>query len=119
MMPNTIDTTEIIAFIGFRSELAPGSTARDAMPSLSIADDEEPRLIPTDSDLLLSDLEPFRDSQMARLRVYDLGTSGGRLRGLLNGISEPPAVIVDGERYQGLAQARAVLRELRRETQEN
>lgn len=111
-MANPIDMTEIVAFVGFRSELAAGLVARGRLNSSAGPDVEERRLIPTDSDLLLSDLEPFRDSQIARVRVYDLGTGGGRLRGIINGISETPAVIVDGERYSGLVQARAILREL-------
>jgi hypothetical protein len=111
-MTDSIETTEIIVFVSFRSDLASAATTHGSRQPLSGLADENGRLIPTESDQLLSALEPFRDCPAARVRVHDLGTSGGRLRGMLNGIFETPAVIVAGERYLGLADSQAILREL-------
>ena len=60
------------------------------------------RLIPTEGDLLLSALAPFRDSQYAVVKIFDLETAGGRLRGLLSGVSESPAIVIAGKRHVGL-----------------
>jgi hypothetical protein len=70
------------------------------------------RLFPMECDSLLSALEPFRDNQAFRVRVYDLETPGGRLGGFLNGVSESPAVIVGRERHVGLVAASDALEQL-------
>jgi hypothetical protein len=72
-------------------------------------------LFPTESDLLLSALEPFRGSTDVRLKVFDLSTISGRLVGLLNNVREAPAVIIAGERYVGLDAAQLVLSQLQEE----
>lgn len=83
-------TVVINAFISFRHK----------RPANEIA--EGMQLFPTECDYLLSALEPFRASQAFRVRVHDLETTGGRLRGLLNGVVESPAIIVAGEKHIGL-----------------
>jgi hypothetical protein len=83
-------TVVINAFISFRHK----------RPANEIA--EGMRLFPTECDYQLSALEPFRACQAFRVRVYDLGTTSGRLRGLLNGVVESPAIIVAGEKHIGL-----------------
>lgn len=67
------------------------------------------RLFPTECDSLLSALEPFRASQAFRVRVYDFETPDGRLRGLLNGVSESPAVTVGRKRHVGLVAVQEAL----------
>ena len=83
-------TLVINAFVSFRHNKLPNDIA------------ESMRFVPTEGDSLLSALEPFRDSHAFRVRVYDLETPGGRLRGFLNGVSESPVVIVGRERHVGL-----------------
>ena len=85
----------INAFISFHRS----SFHRNNYPNEIIADG---RFIPTEADIVLSALEPFRNSQRFQVRVYDLETTSGRLRALLNGISESPAVIIAGERHVGM-----------------
>lgn len=72
-------------------------------------------LFPTESDRLLSALEPFRDSTEVRIKVYDLSTTLGRFQGLLHGVLEAPAVIVDGQRFIGWQAAQPVLNRLQKE----
>jgi hypothetical protein len=83
-------TLVIEAFINFECKYPPSAIA------------ESRRLIPTEGDLLLSTLAPFRDSQTTLVKIFDLQTPGGRLRGLLNGVSESPTIIIAGERHVGL-----------------
>ena len=83
-------TLVIEAFINFECKYPPNEIAVNR------------RLIPTEGDLLLSALAPFRDSQNTLVKIFDLQTPGGRLRGLLNGVSESPAIIIAGERHVGL-----------------
>lgn len=89
-------TLVINAFISFHRS----SFHRNSFPNEY---SESGRFIPTEADILLSALEPFRNSQMFKVRIYDLETPGGRLRGFLHGISEAPAVIIAGEQHIGLA----------------
>ena len=84
----------ITAFISFQPK-----SQRTSFP---MAFAETGRFFPTEADSLLSALEPFRNSQTFQVRIYDLKTPVGRLRGLLSGISESPAVIIAGERHVGL-----------------
>jgi hypothetical protein len=83
-------TLVINAFVSFRHNKLPNDIA------------ESMRFVPTEGDSLLSALESFRDSQAFRVRVYDFETPGGRLRGLLNGVSTSPAVTIAGQRHIGL-----------------
>lgn len=83
-------TVVINAFISFRHKRSANEIT------------EGMRLFPTECDYLLSALEPFRASQAFQVRVYDLETIGGRLRGLLHGVSESPAILIAGERHIGL-----------------
>jgi hypothetical protein len=80
----------INAFISFQHKKLPNDMAAGK------------RFIPTEGDSLLSALEPFRDVQAFRVRIYDFETPGGRLWGLLNGVSASPAVTIAGQRYVGL-----------------
>ena len=70
------------------------------------------RLIPTKGDLLLSALQPFRDSEAVKVRVYDLETLDGRLMGILNSVSETPVVIIAGERHVGLEAVKQSLKRI-------
>ena len=94
----------ITAFISFQTK-----SHQDSFP---IVFAESGRFIPTEADSLLSALEPFRDSQTFQVKIYDLETPGGRLRGLLNGISESPAVIVGGKCHVGLAAVNDALEQI-------
>ena len=81
-------------------------------PVSSSVFEEGLRLLPSESDLLLSALEPFRRSLSVRVTVYDLGTLSGRFWGLINGVFKAPSVICNGKRYEGLEAARLALRQL-------
>jgi hypothetical protein len=72
------------------------------------------RLIPTESDLLLSALEPFHGSETIRVKLYDLESPDGRLMGFLNSVSETPAVIIAGEHSFGLVNAKNALERIKR-----
>ena len=113
---------EIIAFVSFRSQ-PNGDWAPDQL-NPDNQDSErhwpgDPRkkkaLFPTDSDLILSALEPFRESKDVRIKVYDLSTTLGRFQGLLHGVLEAPAVIVDGQRFVGWQAAQPALNPLQKE----
>lgn len=113
---------EIIAFVSFRSQ-PNGDWAPDQLnPNNQDSERYWPgdpikkkALFPTDSDLLLSALEPFRDSTDVRIKVYDLSTTLGRFQGLLHGVLEAPAVIVDGQRFVGWQAAQPALNRLQKE----
>ena len=94
----------ITAFISFQP--------KSQQNSFSMAFAETGRFIPTEADNLLSALEPFRNSQTFQVRIYDLETPIGRLKGFLSGISESPAVIIAGERHLGLAAANDALEKI-------
>jgi hypothetical protein len=67
------------------------------------------RFIPTESDLLLSALEPFHKSETIRVKLYDFETPDGRPMDFLNSVSETPAVIIAGEYRFGLVNAKIAL----------
>lgn len=113
---------EIIAFVSFRSQ-PNGDWAPDQL-NPNNQDSErhwpgDPRkkkaLFPTDSDLLLSALEPFRESTEVQIKVYDLSTTLGRFQGLFNSVFQAPAVIIDGKRHIGWKAVHLALSRLQEE----
>lgn len=97
-------TQTITAFLNFHS--------KSQQNGFSVALAESERFIPTEEDGLLSALEPFRNSQAFQVKIYDLETTGGRLWGLLNGISQSPAVVIDGKRHVGLVAVNDALEQI-------
>ena len=110
---------EIIAFVSFRSRPNNGWVS-DQMNDRDQgsrghwleASPEKTVLFPTESDLLLSALEPFRESTDVRIKVYDLSTTLGRFQGLFNSVLEAPAVIIDGKHHIGWKAAQLALSRL-------
>jgi len=95
-------TQVIKAFVSFKNDIGSNKTM------------EMGRFIPTESDLLLSALEPFHKSETIRVKLYDLETPDGRLMGILNSVSETPAVIIAGEHSFGLVNAKNALERIKR-----
>ena len=92
----------IKAFVSFKNNIVSNKTL------------EMERFIPTESDLLLSALEPFHGSETIRVKLYDLESPDGRLMGFLNSVSETPAVIIAGEHSFGLVNAKNALERVKR-----
>jgi hypothetical protein len=111
-----VNTNLIIVFVSFHSRQKVGRAPPQLFNRNSFKKQISTRLsqkstalFPTESDLLLSALEPYPDSTAVQIRVYDLSTTLGRLHGLLNSVPEAPAVIINGERIVGWKAAQLAL----------
>jgi hypothetical protein len=70
------------------------------------------RIFSEESHLVLPALERAIARCGQTIRIHDTGTLRGRLKALVAGISETPAVLVEGQRFQGYEEARQALRGL-------
>lgn len=61
---------------------------------------------------LLSDLADLRKQVNNEIRIVDIGRLRGRLTALRNGVRRTPAVVYDGKVHVGLANSRAVVRNM-------
>ena len=67
------------------------------------------RVLDSESAALL----PFLEGLEVQFKVHDLGRLSGRVKALAAGVRRAPTVVVDGQKFVGLAAARTALQDLR------